>query len=58
MLTIDDNMKTAFVAILFRLIYKHRSEEIYPSMTTASMTLTLSVTVASDERSFSKLKIT
>lgn len=47
-------MKTASVAILLRLIHKHRSEKRYPSMTTDLMTLT----VSSDARSFSKLKIT
>lgn len=57
-LLLDDAMKTAPASTLLSLIHKHRLEEGYPNLTTAlKIFLTLPVTVASGERSFSKLKI-
>ena len=57
-LVLDANMKTAPPARHLHLIYKHRLDEGYPNMTTAlKIFVTLPVTVVSDERSFSKLKL-
>ncbi|KAK5648368.1 hypothetical protein RI129_003260 [Pyrocoelia pectoralis] len=54
-LAVDDTIKTAPAATL---IYLHKLEEGYPNLTTAlKIFLTLPVTVASGERSFSKLKL-
>ncbi|KAK5639021.1 hypothetical protein RI129_011513 [Pyrocoelia pectoralis] len=57
-LAVDDSIKTAPAATLLKLIYLHKLEEGYPNLTTAlQIFLTLPVTVASGERSFSKLKL-
>ncbi|XP_063810584.1 zinc finger MYM-type protein 1-like [Pseudophryne corroboree] len=57
-LEVDEKMKSSPPATILTLIYKHRLEEAYPNITTAlQIFLTLPVSVASRERSFSKLKL-
>ena len=54
----DDGLKTAHAKAMLQIIYKHGLQDAYPNLTTAlKIFLTLPVTVASAERSFSKLKI-
>lgn len=56
-MAVDKTFKTAPTGDILKLIFKNRLEEIYPNLTTVlKIFLTLPVSVASGERSFSKLK--
>lgn len=57
-LDLGPNMKTDTSYDLLQSMYKNGLEEAYPNITTAlTIFLTLPVSVATNERSFSKLKI-
>lgn len=56
-MAVDKNFKTAKTGEILKLIYQNKLEEIYPNLTILlKIFLTLPVSVASGERSFSKLK--
>lgn len=55
---IDNGLRNATAQSTFKVIYEQHLEEIYPNITIAlQIFLTLPVSVASGERSFSKLKL-
>ena len=55
---IDKSLRNATAQSTFKVIYEQHLEEIYPNITIAlQIFLTISVSVASAERSFSKLKL-
>lgn len=57
-IAVDQDFKDATPLSMLTLIYKHKLREAYPNITTAlTIFLTIPVSVASGERSFSKLKL-
>lgn len=57
-LGVDNNLKTSSASTTLELILKNKLEEMYPNITTGlKIFLTLPVSVATGERSFSKLKL-
>lgn len=57
-LILDPKIKEASAADIFNFIYENSLQDAYPNISTAlKIFLTMPVTVASNERSFSKLKL-